>query len=100
MITIRMEITIATIGRRTGNSASMALPFLPGGRGFLQLGSDLGAGACLQHAEHDDAILGLEPLFDDTLRAIQSPDLDAPHFDLVLLVDQHGVPALLVAQEG
>src|SRR5215468_8447354 len=101
MMTIRMEITIATMGRRTGNSASMrGYSSAAGGctargrSGFLNFGRDLRARAGLEHAEDDDTVVGFEPLLDDPHGRpagrppgrVDRADRDTPGLDLVLAV--------------
>ena len=44
----------------------------------LGLGRHLGSGKGLEHAKHDDAIVGLEAGLDDAHRPVEHADLDAP----------------------
>src|SRR5437870_12297889 len=95
-ITMRMEITMATIGRSMKNLAigGGLLPRAAFG-GLARRQPDLLAGSHPVAALHDDPLAGLEPLGDDPERADARVHLDRPHVNrLVGPDDRHLVDAL------
>jgi hypothetical protein len=68
-------MTIDTIGRRTGNSASMVgVPQRRScGGAFPALGGDLRPRTGLEHAEHDDPVLRLSPSDDPRMFPSRTP---------------------------
>src|SRR2546422_11570837 len=96
MITMRMEITIATMGRLMKNLAiAGGLLRGSGPRGRARLGPDLLPRSHAIGALDDDPLAGLQPLRDDPQRPDARVDLDGPDVDgLVGLDDGDLVRAL------
>src|SRR5881397_2299762 len=88
-ITMRMEITMATIGRSMKNLAIALLLRRAGPGGRARGHTHLLAGSHPVAALHDDALAGLEPLRDDPERADARVHLDRAHIDGVVGAD-HG----------
>src|SRR6266849_3015361 len=81
MITMRMEITMATMVRLMKNLAIVALLRRARCRGWARLGPNLLAGSNAIGPLDDDPLAGLQPLRDDPQRANARVDLDRPHVD-------------------
>src|SRR5882762_9989752 len=87
MMTMRIEITIATMGRLMKNLAISGLFRWGGRRGRARLGPHLLAGSHAIGSFDDDSLAGLEPLRDDPLRAYARVDLDRPYLDRLVGLD-------------
>src|SRR5438309_6016095 len=97
MITMRMEITMATIGRLMKNLAIVELFRRAGCCGRARRRPHLLAGSHAIGPLHDHALAGLEPGGDDPERADARVDLHRAHVDRLVRFDhRHLVDALHV----
>src|SRR5258708_37340207 len=96
MITMRMEMTIATIGRLMKNLAmALARPL-----GLDQCGLDLLAGFHSVDSLDDDPLARLQPLLDDPEGADALSDLDLPKVHCLLGSDHRDQVHALLVQDG
>src|SRR5438067_11554677 len=99
-ITMRMEITMATMGRLMKNLAMVGLFRGAGCCGRAGLDPDLLAGARSIDALDDDPLAGLQPLRDDPERAHARVDLDGADVDRVAGPDHRDLMDSLQILDG